>query len=83
MTRYFLHLRDHVDEILDPEGLELVDLDAVKKAVLEGARDSISNEIKSEGVMDLRYRIDAENEAGEVVHSLPFKDAVNIIAEMA
>lgn len=82
MTRYYLHLRDHIDEILDPEGLELLDLSAVRKAVLEGARDVIANEIKSEGVMDLRYRIDAENEAGQIVHSLPFKEAVSVIPEM-
>lgn len=82
MTRYYFHLRDHIDEILDPEGLELLDLSAVRKAVLEGARDVIANEIKSEGVMDLRYRIDAENEAGQIVHSLPFKEAVSVIPEM-
>ncbi len=59
--------------------MELFDLEAVKKAVLEGARDVIANDIKSDGVMDLRYRIDAEDEAGKVVHTLPFKDAINII----
>jgi hypothetical protein len=31
--------------------------------------------------MDLRCRIDAENEAGEVVQSVPFKHAVNIIPD--
>jgi hypothetical protein len=83
MTRFYLHLRDRSEEVLDPEGLELVDLDAVKRAVLAGARDMIANEIKTEGLIDLRYRIDAENEAGEVVHSLPFKGAVHIIPELA
>jgi hypothetical protein len=83
MARYFLHLRDHTDEMLDPEGSEFVDLDALKKAVLAGARDVLANEIKSGGVLDLRFRIDAEDEAGEIVHSLPFKHAVRIIAEDA
>ena len=32
MARYYFHLRDHTDEILDPEGLELPDRDAVRAA---------------------------------------------------
>ena len=83
MARYFLHLRDHVDEVLDGEGLELLDLEAVKRAVLEGARDVIAHEIKTDGAMNLRYRIDAEDETKNVVHSLPFKDAVIIVPEDA
>jgi hypothetical protein len=81
MALYFFHLRDHVDELLDPEGLDLPDLEAVKKTVLRGARDTIAHDIKSDGVLDLRYRIDAENEDGEIVHTLAFKDAFRIIPE--
>jgi hypothetical protein len=51
--------------------------------VLTGARDVISNDVKSAGVMDLRYRIDAEDRAGEIVHSLAFADAVKIIPQRA
>ena len=83
MPRYYLHLRDHMDETLDPEGLELADLDAVKKAVLEGARDVIAHEIRTTGLLDLRYRIEAEDEGGGVVHSLPFKHALSIVPEKA
>jgi hypothetical protein len=79
MALYFLHLRDGTDEILDPEGREFANMEAVRRAVLEGARDVLGNEIKSGGVMDLRYRIDAEDESGTVVYSLPFRHAVNII----
>jgi hypothetical protein len=81
MTRYFLHLRDGTDELLDPEGAEFADMEAVKRAALAGARDVMGNEVKSGGVMDLRYRIDVETQAGEIVYSLPFKHAVNIIPE--
>ena len=83
MGRYFLQLRDHTDETLDPEGVELSDMKAVKKAVLEGARDVLSSELKSQGVVDLRYRIDAEDRCGEIVHSLPFKDAFEVISAAA
>ena len=79
MALYFLHLRDGTDEILDPEGREFPNMEAVRRTVLESARDVLGNEIKSGGVMDLRYRIDAEDESGTVVYSLPFRHAVNII----
>jgi hypothetical protein len=80
MPRYFMHLRNHIDEVLDPEGVEMVNLDAVKKAVLASARDVMVGDLKK-GLLDLRYRIDAENMAGAIIFTLPFKHAVNIIPE--
>ena len=80
MTRYFMHLRDGSEQILDPEGLEFASLDALRRAVLIGARDLMTGNIR-QGVLDFRFRIDAEDEAGVVVYSLPFKHAVNIIPE--
>ena len=79
MTRYYLHLRDHIDETLDPEGVELPDMNAVEKTVLDAARDVLSSELKGKGVVDLRYRIDAEKSGGEVVHSLAFSEAFDIV----
>lgn len=80
MARYFLHLRDSVDELLDPDGEEFANLEALRAAVMVSARDLMAGDIRN-GVMDLRYRIDAEDEAGDIVYSLPFKHAVNIIPE--
>ena len=80
MVQYFMHLRDSVDEILDPEGQDFADLDAVKKAVLFSARDLLAGDIRN-GVIDLRYRIDAENGDGEIVYTLPFKHAFSVIPE--
>jgi hypothetical protein len=79
MPRFYLHLRDGTDESLDEEGHELPDMEGVRKTVLEAARDIMGNEIKSGGVMDLRYRIDVENQEGEILYTLPFRHAVNII----
>jgi hypothetical protein len=81
VTRYFLHLRDGSDEVLDPEGIEFVDMDSLRLAVMKNARDTIAGDVQN-GLIDLRYRIDAENEAGQVVYSLPFKHAVNVIPEL-
>lgn len=83
MPRFYLHLRNGTDETLDEEGREFPDMHALRKAVLEGARDIMSNEVKHGGVMDLRCRIDAESPEGEVLYSLPFRRAVNIIPNEA
>lgn len=81
MARYFMHLRDGTEQILDPEGIEFSNLEAVRKAVLVSARDLMTGDIR-EGVLDLRFRIDVEDDSGEIVYSLPFKHAVNIIPEI-
>jgi hypothetical protein len=78
MPRYFMHLRDGTDELLDPDGREFPSLDALREAVLSTARDLICGDVVK-GLIDLRYRIDAEDGQGAVVCTLPFAQAVNII----
>jgi hypothetical protein len=80
MARYFMHLRDGTEELLDPEGKEFPSLGALRDAVLLTARDLLMGDVRN-GIMDLRFRIDAEDEGGRIVHTMPFKHAVNIIPE--
>jgi hypothetical protein len=80
VTRFFLHLRDHVDEVLDPDGVDFKDIDALKTAVAASARDVMCGDLRN-GILDYRYRIDAENAAGQIVYTLPFSAAVSIIPE--
>lgn len=80
MSRYFMHLRDGTDELLDPDGRDYPDLESLRAAVVFSARDLITGDVRN-GVVDLRYRIDAEDEQGNLVYTLPFKHAVNIIPE--
>ena len=82
MARYYMHLRDGTEQILDPEGFEFASVEALRKAVLIAARDLMTGDIR-EGVLDFRFRIDAEDESGAIVYSLPFTHAVNIIPETA
>ncbi len=82
MARFFMHLRDSIDELLDPDGREFTDMDSLKQAVLHNARDLMAGDIRN-GVLDFRYRIDAEDENGKILYSLPFKHALNIIPELA
>ena len=80
MPRYFLHLRDSTDELLDPEGHEYPDVEALKHAVILCARDLMAGDMRN-GLIDFRYRIDAVDEAGDLIYRLPFKHAVNIIPD--
>jgi hypothetical protein len=80
VARYFLHLRDGTDETLDPEGRDYASLEALRTAVLATVRDLMAGDIR-DGLIDLRFRIDAETRRGEIVYSLPFRHAVNIIPE--
>ena len=77
MPRYFFHLRDGTDTILDPEGLEMP-AEAINGAALLQARDCIAGDVKS-GRLDLHCHIDVHAEDGELEHSLSFADAVEMV----
>lgn len=76
---YYFHLRNGDDVLLDPEGRELDIRSTVELATLVQARGLISQDAL-DGRIDLAYHLDVEDEAGLVVHSLPFSDAVEIVA---
>jgi hypothetical protein len=78
MPQFFLHLRDDAGELLDPDGAELADTAAVERCAMEAARGVMSGDLAN-GLLDLRYRIDVENERRDIVHTLHFRDAVSII----
>jgi hypothetical protein len=72
-----MHLRDGTDEVLDPDGTTLPP-EAVPGAALYMARDCMSHDLRN-GRIELKYRIDVHDEAGEIVHSQSFADAVEIV----
>ena len=81
MQRFFVHLRDHVHPINDPDGVELPDLSAARQNALNAARDLLSADIKT-GLIDIFFRIDdVADEGGQVVHSLPFAQAFTVIQD--
>jgi hypothetical protein len=75
LSRYFFHLRDGQDLLLDPEGREFPSHAAIAAAALLDARDIISHDAK-EGHIKLDYHLDVEDDSGAVVHRLDFEDAV-------
>jgi len=60
----------------DPEGQALA-ADAVAETALHQVRSLIADDILSTGRIDLRPRLDVEDGAGRLVHSLEFADALN------
>jgi hypothetical protein len=81
VARYYLQLRDGTDQLLDPDGIEYADLDALKRKVLIAVRELISEDVKGGGVIDLTFRIDAEDREGVIVYTLGFAEALNIIPD--
>jgi hypothetical protein len=78
MSRYFFHLRDGQDLLLDPEGRELSSIEAIAQVTLREAREIISQDAK-EGRIKLSYHLDVEDASGTIVHRLNFEDAVVIV----
>ncbi|HEX4692981.1 DUF6894 family protein [Sphingomonas sp.] len=77
MPKFFMHLRDGTDEVLDHDGIEMP-FESVAQAALKAARDCISGDVL-EGRVELKYRIDVHDEDGDIVHTLPFSSAVAIV----
>ena len=77
MQTYYFHLRNGSDVLLDPEGRSLPSIEAVAAAAMREARALISAEVTTGKVSLISY-IDVEDQAGQVVHTLSFEDAVRI-----
>ena len=75
MLRLFFNLRDGVEHLLDPEGVELPDLEAAKAHAKRSAYSIMADDV-AHGKLKLNYRIDIENEAGEVLATVRFRDLV-------
>lgn len=78
MARYYFHLRDGVDVLIDEEGRQLDNLASVARAALIEARSIISAEAET-GHIRLDQRIDVENEARIIIYTIEFADAVTIV----
>ena len=77
MPLYYFHLCNGGDTLLDPDGRDLTSRSEVQSATLGEARSIISQDAL-EGRIELGYRIDVQDAAGELVHSLRFTDAIKI-----
>ena len=76
MPRYYFHLRDDLS-VDDEEGQELPNLQAAREVALQNAR-SIACEAVHKGHLNLDHRIDVADATGEIVLTLPFREAFTI-----
>lgn len=77
MPRYFFHLHDDIDAI-DPEGNELANLTEARERAAKYAMDMAALSIVERGHIILSHRIDVADQAGEIVHTVHFRDVVQI-----
>jgi len=77
MSKFYFHLRDGTDVALDEEGVEL-SIEQVATEALQSARGMIGHDAMA-GQIDMRLRVDVEDENGRVIHTTPFVSAVEII----
>jgi len=77
MARFYFHLNDGHDVLIDSEGVELPDRAAAARRALDSARDILSAEIR-EGRVPLDMHLAVEDERGLTIHLLPFAQAVQI-----
>jgi hypothetical protein len=78
MPRFFMHLVDGSDVLLDPDGVDLA-AEAVARCALVQARDCMAGDVK-DGRLDLTYSIEVRDAGGELVHTLPFARAIDIVS---
>lgn len=77
MSKYYFHLRDGRDVLLDPEGRDIADHATIPGLTLKDARSIISQDVLG-GRIHLEQSIEVIDEAGRIVHRLDFRDAVII-----
>jgi hypothetical protein len=76
MPRYYFHVfNDAV--AMDDEGVDLPDLDAAREQALESARELVCDAVHK-GHLNLEHRIEIEDEKGERVLTLTFRDAFTV-----
>jgi hypothetical protein len=65
-------------DVRDEEGTELPDLEAARAYAVRLVRVTFAETAKDEGRVVLHHRIDVENEAGQVLATVRFGDAVKV-----
>lgn len=76
MARYYFHMRSPKDYVRDLEGMDLADMEEVRKEAFESAKEILGNAVRAGREVDHHYEV--TNEAGEIVLTYPLRDAIRI-----
>jgi uncharacterized protein DUF6894 len=77
VARYFFHLCDGSETLLDPDGREVADKSSLRDLAIKDARAIISHDALT-GSIRLDLRIEVRDSNGEVMCEVPFRDAITI-----
>jgi hypothetical protein len=77
MPRFHFHVINDIDAP-DEEGEELDNLSAANLKAIDYARDLASAAVR-QGRLDLKHRIDVEDEHGKVLLTVTFADAIDVL----
>lgn len=78
VPRFYFHLYNDLD-VVDREGEDLSDLADARQFAVNQARGMAGENIKQHGRIDLKHRIDIEDESNSVLESVSFGDAITIL----
>ena len=73
--RYFFNLRESDGYIVDEDGLELVCAETARRAGIAGIRSIMAAEVMT-GKLPLGSIMEVDDESGNRVHDLAFREAV-------
>ena len=76
MPKFFFHLRECDERLLDPEGVNLSTGEMLGFA-LKTVRELIAADA-IDGLIDLTCSLEVEDESGRLVHTQPFATSVQI-----
>lgn len=79
MPRYFFSVCNSDGVLPDEEGQEFADLAEAKAEALRAIRSLVSDECKSAGRVDLRARLNATDESGDMIFVVPFSEAIEVL----
>jgi hypothetical protein len=77
MPRFYLHIHNSNGKTVDEEGQEVADVEAARATAIAGIRSVLADEILR-GSLDLRGRIEIEDEAGAVRAVVAFSEALRL-----
>lgn len=72
-----LQLRSATEETLSAEAIDYADRGNLEASMLACARSMIGHDAM-DGHIDLTFRLDAEDQAGIIIHTLQFEDAIKV-----
>jgi len=75
MPRYFFHIREEEQVIVDDEGIDLPNLEAAREEAVAAARQLLSQSVLKGKACNGRV-FEITNENGIVVLSVPFRETI-------